>query len=362
MSTVRQAPVTTPLEFASDTRRIKPVKWWAAIGAACIALQTYVFIAWLTSGEVKPTSPGPTEMPTWMLVSIRTQEVVGVLATIAVGWFFLVRPWRRQGHISLDGMLFVCFLLIWWQDPLINYSAPVATYNANLLNFGSWTTKIPGWLTPNGQLFPEPVIWASTAYLTAVFGAAVFSNVVMRKAKQRWPGIGTLGLIGVCVGFFIVFDLVAELIWVRTGIYFYPGTIRSLSIFPGRYYQFPIYEPLLFGVTWAFWGCLRYFRDDKGRTVAERGIDDMRATPGQKTWWRFLALVGMTNVLFLWCNVGWQFFALHADPWPKDVTSRSYMTDQFCGPGTTYACPGPAVPINRPDSAHIDPAGRLVKE
>ncbi len=365
MATVRQAPSptshTVPLGIVAETRRVKPVKWWAAVGGACVALQVWVFAAWILSGDATPTKPGPSPMPTWMLVSVRAQEAAGVIAAIAVGYFVLIRPWRRAGHITLDGMLVLCFLGIWWQDPMINYSQAAGTYNAHLLNFGSWTTKIPGWLSPNGQLLPEPVIWTTTAYMTAVFGAVVMSNIVMRKAKERFPGLGTVGLIAVCLGFFLVFDLLVELVWVRTGIYFYPGAIRSLSIFPGRYYQFPVYEVFLFGGSWAAWGCLRYFRDDKGRTVAERGIDDMRATPRQKTWLRFLALVGIVNVLYLWCNVGWQLFALHADAWPKDITSRSYMTDGLCGPGTTYACPGPDVPINRPDSDHIDPLGRLVK-
>lgn len=367
MTTVHEAPARSvrplPTEaLTSEPRTAKPVKWWAAIGAGCIALQIYVFSAWILSGDATPTSPGPTEMPAWMLWSIRTQEAVGIIATVVIGWLFLVRPWRRERRITLDGMLFICFALIWWQDPLINYSQAAGTYNVHLANFGSWTTKIPGWLSPNGQLFPEPVIWTSTAYVTAVFGAVVFSNVVMRKAKARWPQLGTVGMIAVCLGFFIIFDLVAEGIWVRTGIYFYPGAIRSLSLFPGHYYQFPVYEVLLFGVSWAAWGCLRWFRDDKGRTIAERGIDDIRATPKQKTWLRFLALVGATNVLYLWCNVGWQVFSLHSDPWPKDITSRSYMTDQLCGPGTTYACPGPAVPVNRPDSDHVGPDGELVRK
>ena len=366
MATIARPPlrpsVASPVAFTDEPRRIKPITWWAAIGGAVLALQVYVFSAWIISGDATRTDPGPSPLPTWMHWSIRLQETAGVIALVAILFFVVYRPWRRDGRISLDGMLVFCFLGVWWQDPLINYSQAVATYNTHLINFGSWTSKIPGWNTPNGHVFPEPVVWTSTCYMTAVWGAVVISNIIMRKAKERWPRLGVAGLVGICLGFFIVFDLAIELVWVRTGIYFYPGAIRSLSFFPGTYYQFPAYEVLLFGVTWGRWGCMRYFRDDKGRTLAERGVDDLRATPKQKSWLRFLALLGMLNVLYLWCNVGWQFFGLRSDAWPKSVTTKSYMLDQLCGPGTNYACSGPSVPIPRRGSDHLDSNGQLVRK
>src|SRR5271167_2574500 len=36
-------------------KRIRPVLWWAALGAAAIAFQTYVYIAWMTSDDFKAT-------------------------------------------------------------------------------------------------------------------------------------------------------------------------------------------------------------------------------------------------------------------------------------------------------------------
>ena len=34
----------------------------------------------------------------------------------------------------------------------------------------------------------------------------------------------------------------------------------------------------------------------------------------------------------------------------------------MCGAGTTYACPGLDLPINRPGSVHVAPDGSLVQE
>jgi hypothetical protein len=74
---------------------------------------------------------------------------------------------------------------------------------------------------------------------------------------------------------------------------------------------------------------------------------------------RFLALVGACNVIFLVCySLPNALLGLYASPWPKDVIDRSYFS-YLCGPGTDYACPGPGIPIPRPDSVHVDPDGRL---
>jgi hypothetical protein len=102
-----------------------------------------------------------------------------------------------------------------------------------------------------------------------------------------------------------------------------------------------------------------YFRNDKGETVAERRSDDLRVKQTGRTWVRFLALLGIFCVIYGSYNVAMQWFALRADTWVEDVQERPYLTDGLCGPGTEYSCSGPGVPIPRPDSAHVDPDGRL---
>jgi hypothetical protein len=291
---------------------------------------------------------------------IRIGEVGSVAAAVGVAYWFLVRPWRREGRVTLDGLFVIAFASLYWQDPLANYSQAWVTYNTAFVNFGSWTTDIPGWLAPNGNLFPEAVLWAGPVYIYAIFTAVLVANQLMRRAKQRWPRLGTAGLVGLCFAFFVVADLFIEVAWMRLGWFAYPGSISWLTIFHGHYYQFPIYEPILFGACWTAFACLRYFRDDKGRTLAERGIDELRATPRQKSGLRLLALVGALNaILLVGYEVPIQWFALHADEWPQDIVKRSYLTDGLCGPGTDYACSGPGVPVPRPDSAHLGPDGRL---
>jgi hypothetical protein len=230
------------------------------------------------------------------------------------------------------------------------------------MNLGNWDPHILGWLSPHANLTAEPLVWLLPAYVYCVFGGAMVGSVVMRKAKERWPRLGTFGLVMTCLVFFWVWDAAIETVFMRAGFYVLGGSISWLTLFHGHYYQFPIYEPIMEGSWWAAFACIRYFRNDKGQTLAERGIDKVRIGAKPKTVIRFLALAGICNVGFLVYNAPASLAGLYASPWPKDITSRSYFMDNnICGTGSTYACSGPAIPIPRRTSAHVSPEGTLVK-
>lgn len=344
-----------------EEKTFKPVKLWAVIGVAFLALEIWALTGWIVSGNATPTPVGSSEVPLYMKVFIRTWEVVAFPALGVFLWHFMIKPWRREGRITTDGLFCLVFATIWWQDPMSNYIVPYFTYNAYLVNYGTWISNIPGWILPNAHKIAEAPIWTFPIYVYLVFGLAVTGNVVMRKAKARWPQLSKAGLFGVCFAFFFVVDIILEPILMFMGFWSYPGIVKELSLFYGNYYQFPLYEALLWGGVWACWSSLRYFRNDKGETVAERGIEELKVGPRAKTGVRFLALAGICNFAFLFVyNIPQQFFALNADPWPEDIAKRSYFTNGLCGEGTEYACAGPHTPMARRDSARVSPDGKLI--
>jgi len=334
--------------------------WAAAFGALCLGAATYIWSAWLLSGNAKPTPTGITRVPGWMSIALHAQEILMGLGALVAVYLVLVRPWRREGRITFDGLLVICFLLVVWQDPLFNYAQLHFTYSSVFINFGSWSANIPGFLPPNGDLFPEPVVWIVAAY--SLFIVFVLVNcAVMRKATSRWPRVRGGWLVLICFGVSITVCFVAEPIWMRTGAYTYGGALKGWTLFYGKYYQYPLYEPILASTLFTSLSCLRYFRDDRGRTFVEHGIDSLRVSGGLKSILRFLALFGAVNACYLaFYNVPQQWFNLHSSPWPKAIAERSYWTNGLCGEGTGYACGGPAIPIPRRGSAHVNPAGELV--
>jgi hypothetical protein len=144
-------------------------------------------------------------------------------------------------------------------------------------------------------------------------------------------------MIAICYGFFLITDLVLEGLWMRTGIWAYPGGGTLLTLFDGSRYQFPIKEMFLWGGAWAAFTCLRYFRNDKGETFAERGANQLKTGPKRKLALQFLALYGAINLLYvLTYNLPINILNMHDTTWSQGVQEVTYMNDNLCGPGTGH--------------------------
>lgn len=348
----RRQPVGRPSRF-------KPVKAWALVGVAGVVMEVYVLSAWFVSGDAASVPTGPTAVPLYMKAFATFLQIGSIAAGVVFVAVFVVRPWRRDGRLSADGLLCIACLTMFWQDTLINFFGPWFTNNAVFSNLGSWDAQIPGWLSPNGHLNLSPLAVDFPAYIWMFFGGALVGCAFMRQLQTRNPDLGRFALAVRCYGAFVAVDLVLELVFLRSGLYSFPGAISWLTLFHGHYYQFPVYEALFFPLAWTLWSCLRYFRDDLGGTVAERGLDEVRTGPRRRTGLRLLALAGACNAILFLYSVLVAVPGIYASPWPEDVLTRSYLTHGLCGPGTSYACPGPGVPIARPDSAHLRPDGTL---
>jgi len=343
--------------------RVKAIKGWALLGVAFLLVQLFAFTGWFTSGQFKQTPPGLTPLPTWMKFTTRGWQVVFVLLALATIWYFIYRPWRRNGRVSFDGLLVLAGFTVVWQDTLMNFFQPWVTYNAALANYGSWNSQIPGWFSPFGHKITEPYLWVGSAWFLVVILPAIAGCWLLRKMKDRWPQLGRFGLVSGLLGCFMVLDLVAEVfVWLPMGMYSFVGAPRGITLFHGNYWQFPIVEMVFMPAFWTACACLRYFRSDRGETVAERGIDDVRVSGKSRTGLRFLALSGFLNLAFLLIySLPMAITGLYADEYPKDVTSRSYFLNGLCGPGTPYACPGPNVPIARRGSVRLGHDGSIVE-
>ena len=366
MSTVMKAPLSSTrgnrsASAAISASKTRAIAVWAVVGALFLLLEAYVMGSWVLSEDFAPMPPGPTPLPRWEYLWLIFWQVGGVVA-LAIFWYgFVYRPWRRDGRMSLDGLLVICFSLIVWQDPLCNYIKDWGTYNTDLLNWGSWTEQVPGWMSPNGSRFVEPLLVMIPVYVWAVLGMAMLGCLVLAKTKERWPNMGTASTILFAYAMFIVVDFVLELLWMRTGIWAYPGGGPIHVFFEGSRYQFPIHESLLWGAAWAGFTCLRYFRDDRGYTLVERGVDELKMSASQKTGMRFLALFGAVNVIFVVLyNLPMNLVVMHNDKWAPGVEEVTYMNAYLCGEGTTYACASESVPIPWGGSMHLSPTGELV--
>jgi hypothetical protein len=149
-----------------------------------------------------------------------------------------------------------------------------------------------------------------------------------------------------------------EIILIRSGVYAYPGAIRSLSLFAGQTYQFPLTEGLSFGgLGVGATALLSHYRRADGATWAEYGIEQIRFF-GQagREWIRFFAVFGFIHgSFFMLYTLPNQFLSLNSDPYPPHYPS--YLENGMCvyGPQANQ-CPGPGVMMPRPPF-HILPGG-----
>ncbi len=153
------------------------------------------------------------------------------------------------------------------------------------------------------------------------------------------------------------FDIVFEgILFLPLGAWEYPG--GHLSLFPSTYHKFPLNEMLTVSALFTAVASLRYFVNDRGEMVVERGIDRIRGGNGKRVVIRALAAIAAVHLaLIVFYNVPNTWIGMHSTEWPADLQKRSYLTDYLCGDGTDRACPGPAVPLVRNDNGQ--PRGRL---
>jgi hypothetical protein len=354
---------TPPLaESRADGKPTEPVQVWGVVGALALAFILFIWAKWVTGPYFEEVPAGPSEQPDWMTTLHLVWQIAFAGVAIAMLYWFLVRPWRRDGQPSTDGLLCAAIALLFFQDPLSSFTGHWFTYNMNLLQYGSWVNEIPGWMAfgAPGANVGEPLVFTGAVYVWAFFGMTLLGCAIMRGARSRWPTLRTPWLIGICFAALLVADVVLEgMIWLPLGFLTYPGGHWNLNA--GEWYQYPIHEGITASALFTGLASLRFFRNDLGQTFADRGVDKLSIGKGRKSILKFLAFVGATQVIML---VAYNIpvaalIASHPAEWPESIQERSYFTDGVCGEGTTRLCPQDGVPTTGADQLEIGTGGEV---
>ena len=348
--TTHQQPVQSVLPMDPPPRKSRPVLLWAILGAAFIVFEATVLARWIFGPNFKSTPPGPDEVSAGQQAWFITLQIVVPVGAAVCLYFWVVRPWWRERRLTTDGMLALSGAMVFFWDMSMNYTSVTLLYNSHLVNRGAWANGAwPTWISPNADNLPEPLFIAIPGYTALVFSQVVFILWLLRKAKARWPNLGALGVVvTIFVGLTIV-DTIIETLLLRAGIYAYPGGIREITLFAEHTYQLPLSETVLFGgLGLGAIAVLSYFRDDRGHTLVERGIEQVKVSTKGKQLIRFCAIFGAVHAAFLVLYmVPQQWFAVQSDPFPPGYTS--YMINDMCVSGADGdSCPGPGVPMPRP--------------
>jgi hypothetical protein len=264
-------------------------------------------------GAPRPVTPlfGWTHWITFLQIS-----TVVALVLIAVA-FVVAWRWRPKHPVLL--MAIVCTTLV-WQDPIMNW-APYAVYNPQLWHWPETWPLVS--LSPTVE--PFVVLGYVMFYLAPFFGAIWVLRRIQRRRRVdsfvwRHPLISMAILIYV-IGF--VYDAIQEMLLIRTQLYIYSQVIPFGSVFTGKPYQFPLlWESSLVTAVMIPAGVLLY-RDDTGRTVAERLSQRVRAFRGRPVLGTFVVMFVILNAAYLFLYGG------------------SFAVIRASGAATSVACPWP---------------------
>jgi hypothetical protein len=342
-STAGPRAVPVPAEPPKQRRTFRWVRFWAAIGVIHFVVAAWIAVRWLTSGDLHASPTGPDEAPTHVLAAVHIGQVLSPLVGAGIVYWWLIRPWVRERRLTTEGMVLIGALCLYFPyDITNNYVSFFFQYNAHFWNVGSWAGEIPGSIIPRGHNVVEPPIFMFPAYAWGVFLPMLWGAKFMGFLRKKRPDLGNFGLLAITLGLCCIFDLIGEGTVVALQIESYYGAQHDLSFFSGTIHQFPVYETLFIGLLYVGGAALLFFRDDKGRTLIEKGSETNHADKGTIQ----LAIVGFfVTVEFLGFMVPINMMALHVDSFPKDA--KSYMTQDVCGPGTPYECPRDGAPLLR---------------
>jgi hypothetical protein len=249
------------------------------------------------------------------------------MMTLLVVGFALA--WRRHPkHPILLMVLATTFLV--WQDPIMNW-APYAVYNPELWHWPETWPLVS--LAPTVE--PFIVIGYATFYMAPFFPAIwILRRMQARSSPEsfvwRHPLVSLSALI-LPIGF--VFDAFLEIFLVRTQLYIYSQVIPFGSFAVGEPHQFPlIWESVMVTFVMIPAGVLLY-RDDTGKTQAEKLALKVRWFKGWPALGTFLVMFAIINVAYFCYGAG-------------------YALIRTTGSATSVACPWPF-----PEAKVYDPQG-----
>lgn len=321
----------------------------AAFGGLMLLLQAWTYAGWLAAGPYSVTEyKTPGSLNWW---AARCYEVAfGILFLGLAGW--VVRRCVRERRFTFDAKLMLAGWSVIWLDAWTNILAPIWMYSSNWTNLNNPLSGFPLPVNPDIGRLPFPLFFHMFCYPLTNLGAGLLVCGIMGTLRSRWPSISIARMLLVAVLIGIAFDLAFEIPMFKLRLWAFPGTPDQLALFSGDSTKFPIWEMIPAGIGFASFGALRFFKDDKGREITERGLE--AHAPWKRTLISTVAVMGAVNIVWLVCTTGQAFVGFFAAPYKP---LPAYLVNDMCDAplleggrvtGTRYGpCPekGFAMPV-----------------
>jgi hypothetical protein len=228
---------------------------------------------------------------------------------------------------------------IFWSDYGMNTVQPMFQASSNFVNVNNTCGHMPFVVNPDCGRGPEPLLFFILFETFLCLALALGVSKVVARIRNRWPGLSNRQLFGIVMGIGIVMSL-SEIVVLALGVWTYAGP-SWMSFSPGHGTQYHVVVLLQTGMFAGLMSAIYIFRNDKGQTIAERGLE--RHSPGRRKAITLMALYTCVQfTTWIPANVPLITMSYYLDGWPK---LPSHLQNGACdGPGVTGThygpCPG----------------------
>lgn len=338
MVTTVSRPAVQSATFAP--RKARPAVFLAVVGGLCVTYALWTWGAWLADGPQQLTEFRDRDSVSWTVA--RVYEVIMVVVVVALS-VRVIRECIRERRVVFDAiMIGAGFFTLFW-DPMVNWMQPNFMYSSNWLNLNTWVDQAPGTANPTAGMMPQPV-FIMFIYPFGLLAFAMILNHGMRFVRGRFPRLSNAGLIAFTYAYGWGLAFILEAPAFLTNLWGLPGAPATLSFF-GNDQRFAWAEYLTTAIVFTTFASVRYFQNDRGETIGERGLEGLSA--GSRTIVSFLATTAMF-AMSMWVLLLVQLPAgLNSSPYPDGYPA--HMVNDLCtipgnpeasGPTEYGPCPG----------------------
>jgi Spirocyclase AveC-like len=326
---------TVPAGYPAAERSWGWTQYFALLGGLALIYQGWTYAAWLADGPSQLTLFRDTSASAWVVARIFEGLVVIVGIVILA---YVVRQCLAQRRLTFDAMTCLAGVSVIWLDPMANFAQPLFFYSSDWVNLNSWCGNVPFRLNPSCGAVPQPVLFDCFLYPFCMLGIMIVTNAIMRAAHRRWPSITPAKL--VVLAFFCTAGLGMGMQVFAIFFHLWAFPNLPMSLF-GQDIRYPLVDILGFSGFFTSMAALRFFKDDKGQTFVERGLDHL--APRVRRSVAILALIGYASTSYVLFSFPDVWAGAYADHFAKDTPAHivNGVCDTHEITGTAYGpCPG----------------------
>jgi hypothetical protein len=329
----------------TGSRSVQVSRRWAlphylALLALPIAfVELWTVVAWLADSPTQVTQFRQSGSLNWW--AAHGCEIGMALASVPV-IVHLYRDVKRQGRVlTFDVMFCLACATLWWADDALNFFQPNFVVSSNFINLTNPLGHLPFVVNPDIGRAPDAILFYFLVETFGVLGAAMLVSNFLARLKRNRDDFSRARQAFVILAIGAAIELLWEPVSLGLGLWSYE---LPLSLHIGsRGGNYPFAELVEGALFFALLIMLREFKNDKGESIAERGLSKETPRVGRAI---SLAALYAAAQLIMWVGgnlpaAASSFYAPQWHPLP------SYLVNGICNvpgtndPPTRYGpCPG----------------------